>query len=494
VPKGCVRLSALSSVFAAGLLASCGSGGHGSPAADVGTISLELVAHTADATYHLRMASFAIAGPTTTTVTTEGADSEATSLSVKLAIGHYTATLADGWALYRGGGDAGAEVRVAATLLSPNPASFDVTASATTFVPFRFATDGLVIATGTTGTVEVSAEVNELHGLALLAGDYNQSGSADGVGAAARFDTPTTLVADGQGNLYVNDSHNLTIRKIMVATGEVTTIAGSPGEYGYTDGVGKAARFVFPYGMALDSKGNLYISDQYHLRRLVVATGEVIDLVGITVDAAGTPLSIYGALAVDNKDNPLVVGVEGPAPGGFVPLRRVDLQRGVADLIAMVPTAVDGMTAFWVPPTAELYGYLDVLTAEGARTMVEEFHIYTPESGPPPLSGPSQGILAGADGAPGSDDGQWMNARFARPTAIAYDGAGNVFVADPPNGTIRKIVRETAEVTTVVGKAGVSGPTLGPLPAALGRPVGVAVLPNGALAIADGNAIFIARF
>jgi len=55
-------------------------------------------------------------------------------------------------------------------------------------------------------------------------------------------------------------------------------------------------------------------------------------------------------------------------------------------------------------------------------------------------------------------------------------------------------VRETAEVTTVVGKAGVSGPTLGPLPAALGRPVGVAVLPNGALAIADGNAIFIARF
>jgi hypothetical protein len=55
-------------------------------------------------------------------------------------------------------------------------------------------------------------------------------------------------------------------------------------------------------------------------------------------------------------------------------------------------------------------------------------------------------------------------------------------------------VVETGEVTTVVGKMGVTGPTPGPLPAALGRPVGVAVLPNGALAIADGNAIYIARF
>src|SRR5204863_9258221 len=124
--------------------------------------------------------------------------------------------------------------------------------------------------------------------------------------AAARFDTPTSLVADNQGNLYIDDSHNFTIRKLVVATGQVTTIAGSPGEYGYTDGVGAAARFVFPYGMALDGMGNLYISDQFHLRRLVVATGEVIDL-QITNAEDGTPLAVAGALTVDGSGAPSVL-------------------------------------------------------------------------------------------------------------------------------------------------------------------------------------------
>src|SRR5437773_1778961 len=148
--KWSARVSTVSLVLAAGLLASCGDH-HPKPSGEVGTISVELVAHTPGATYHLRMASFAIAGPTTTTLTTEGADSEAASLTARLAVGHYAVTLADGWALYRGDGDAGAEVRVAASLLSANPASFDVTAGATTFVPFRFATDGVVIATGSNG-------------------------------------------------------------------------------------------------------------------------------------------------------------------------------------------------------------------------------------------------------------------------------------------------------------------------------------------------------
>jgi hypothetical protein len=473
------------------MLASCGPDGHSSPGAGTGTINLELVAHTADATYHLRMASFAIVGPTTTTVTTESADSEAASLTVKLAVGHYTVTLADGWALYRGA-DAATEVRVAASLLSPNPASFDVTASATTFVPFRFATDGLVIATGPTGTVEVSTEVNELHGLALLAGDYMQSGSADGVGAAARFDTPTTLVADGQGNLYINDSHNLTIRKLVVATGEVTTVAGSPGEAGYTDGVGTAARFVFPYGMALDGKGNLYISDQYHLRRLVVATGEVIDLKGITVDSVGTPLSIYGPVAIDNMGAPLVV--EAVPAAANVPLRRVDLESGTTSIITTVTSAVDAMTAFQVPAHDLILPYLDIYLAEGALTRIENIRFATDSAGLQVGGAADLFSFAGHDGNPGAADGSGPNAQFLRPIAITNDGAGNLFVADAPNGTIRKVVVETGEVTTVVGKMGVTGPTPGPLPAALGRPVGVAVLPNGALAIADGNAIYIARF
>jgi len=485
--KSCIRVSALPQVLAAGLLVSCGSGSPSSPGGDVGTISLELVSRTPESTYHLRTASFAIAGPTTTTLTTDSADSEATSLHAKLAVGHYTVTLADGWALYRGATGA-AEVRVAATLLSANPASFDVTSNGTTFVPFRFATDGLVIATGATGTVEVSAEVNELRGLALLAGDPVEAGSADGVGAAARFDTPTTLVSDGQGNLYVNDSHNLTIRKLAVATGEVTTIAGSPGEYGYVDGVGKAARFVFPYGMALDDKGNLYISDQFHLRRLVVSTGEVIDLKIVNVPE-GTALSIGSALALDASGAPLVVDPTPLPTSSVLTLRRVDPESATATSVAFVRSNVEGIAT---------NGTGTLFLTEASSHMIEESLYF------PPATQLAQATwsLAGRQFDPGSADGPgWNVAQFSRPGAIVRDSTGILFVADPPNGTIRKIVvidnpnNSEGNVTTVVGQAGVpGGPTPGPLPAVLGRPVGVAVLPNGALAIADGNAIYIARF
>jgi len=493
---------AVLAVFAAGLLASCGDD-HPSSGANTGTISVQLVAHTASATYHLRNATFVIVGPgpaptTTTTVTPENTNRDVPSVDVQLAPGHYTVTLLDGWTLSRGGGDAGAEVQIAATLLSPNPASFDVTAGTTTFVPFRFATDGSVVATGPTGTVEVGTEVNELHGLALLAGDHAQSGSTDGVGAAARFDTPTTLVSDGLGNLYVNDSHNLTIRKLVVATGQVTTIAGSPGQSGYTDGVGSAARFVFPYGMALDGKGNLYISDQFHLRRLVIATGQVLDL-EITDDPEGTPLSISAALAVDGTGAPLVV--EAVPMATTLPLRRVDLENLSARSITVVPPSVDAMTAVQRPMDARgALPLLDIYLSEGAQTKIECFRFVTDASGVLADAGPNDfQSVAGKDGNPGTADGHGASARFARPNAIAADGAGNLFVADPPNGTIRKLTIDRSQIagdlTTVVGQAGVSGgPTPGPLPAVLGRPVGVAVLPNGALAIADGNAIYIARF
>ena len=74
-------------------------------------------------------------------------------------------------------------------------------------------------------------------------------GSADGVGGMARFDNPTGVAVDGADNVYVADYANQTIRKITPA-GLVTTVAGSPGNSGDTDGVGSAARFNYPAGIA----------------------------------------------------------------------------------------------------------------------------------------------------------------------------------------------------------------------------------------------------
>jgi hypothetical protein len=95
--------------------------------------------------------------------------------------------------------------------------------------------------------------------VSTLAGLAGSKGSADGIGSAASFLLPRGLATDGV-NLFVSDSDNRTIRKIVLATGEVTTIAGKTGFAGSTDGVGSVARFARPYGLAC--YGNtLYAAD-----------------------------------------------------------------------------------------------------------------------------------------------------------------------------------------------------------------------------------------
>src|SRR5262249_5471456 len=90
-----------------------------------------------------------------------------------------------------------------------------------------------VIATGTVST---------------FAGMKGTAGSADGIGTAASFNDPVGIWGDGN-NLYVTDSGNHTIRKIVIATGAVSTIAGTPTISGSTDGIGAAALFNFPVGI-----------------------------------------------------------------------------------------------------------------------------------------------------------------------------------------------------------------------------------------------------
>jgi streptogramin lyase len=96
--------------------------------------------------------------------------------------------------------------------------------------------------------------------VSTLAGSYGRSGSADGIGAAARFNEPHDVAVDGAGNLYVTDTFNHTIRKITPSAA-VSTLAGSPGQGGSADGTGAVVRFDFPLGVAVDGSGNLYVTD-----------------------------------------------------------------------------------------------------------------------------------------------------------------------------------------------------------------------------------------
>jgi len=115
-----------------------------------------------------------------------------------------------------------------------------------------------------------------------LAGSPGISGTADGTGRAARFNTPTGVTVDGSGNVYVAEWYNNTVRKIT-PQGVVTTVAGSPEVTGTANGTGSAARFWYPYGVAVDGNGNLYVSE-YVSSTIRKITGQ-----GVVSTLAGTP-------------------------------------------------------------------------------------------------------------------------------------------------------------------------------------------------------------
>ncbi len=106
--------------------------------------------------------------------------------------------------------------------------------------------------------------------VSTLAGLAGSRGTTDGAGSEARFSWPQGLTVDSSGNVFVADTYNHTIRKITSA-GVVTTVAGTAGTSGTTDGVGATAKFSFPRGITLDGTGNLLIADSSNgsIRKIV---------------------------------------------------------------------------------------------------------------------------------------------------------------------------------------------------------------------------------
>jgi hypothetical protein len=125
-----------------------------------------------------------------------------------------------------------------------------------------------------------------------LAGSPGASGTTDGAGSAARFTYPYGVVVDGSGTLFVTDAWAETIRKVTPG-GVVTTTAGAAGVSGTADGIGNAARFQTPWGLSIDAFGNLFVADSDNdtIRR-VTADGIVTTVVGV----AGVGETVTGPL------------------------------------------------------------------------------------------------------------------------------------------------------------------------------------------------------
>ena len=159
-----------------------------------------------------------------------------------------------------------------------------------------------------------------------LAGGH--AGFADGLGPAAAFDTPSALAIDRLGNLYVADTHNNAIRKVA-PDGSVSTLAGG-GEAGYADGVGRAARFDGPVGVAVDREANVYVADTYNDRiRRIGRDGTVTTAAG-----SGVPGYRDGTAMAAAFDTPCAIaidrhGVLFVADTGNDAIRRIDKNGAV---------------------------------------------------------------------------------------------------------------------------------------------------------------------
>jgi len=251
------------------------------------------------------------------------------------------------------------------------------------------------------------------------------SGSTDGTGSDARLNYPNGVAVDNAGNVYVADTFNSTIRKIA-SSGAVTTLAGLAGSVGTADGTGDTARFNNPTGVAVDGAGNIYVADMGNFTiRKITSGGEVTTL-------AGTP------------------GSQGSADG----------TGNIARLFAPNGVAVDNAGNVYVADLGN--STVRKITSNGEVT-----------------------TLAGTAGVTGSTDGTGSSARFNQPNGVAVDSAGNVYVADTGNSITRKITG-AGVVTTLAGNASLIGWSDGTGSIAhFNLPSGVAVDSAGNVYVAD---------
>lgn len=223
--------------------------------------------------------------------------------------------------------------------------------------------------------VIASGVVSTLAGLvSTLNGAASPSGSADGTGSAARFNQPYGITTDGT-NLYVADTVNHTIRQIVIATGVVSTLAGTAGlPPGSVDGTGSAARFSFPVGITIDGT-NLYVTDSgnHAIRKIVIATGVVSTLAG-----AGTAGSANGTGIAASFNTPRDITTDGTslyvADTSNNTIRKIVIATGVVSTLAGTTGTTGSANGTGLAAT---FNFPSSITNDGAKLYLTDSNNFT---------------------------------------------------------------------------------------------------------------------
>ena len=305
--------------------------------------------------------------------------------------------------------------------------------------PWGMASDGTNLVIADPGCRTIRKMVISTRVVTTVAGS-GTVGSADGIGSAASFNFPAGM-AFGALNFYVvdgalNGTGNNLIRKIAASNWAVTSIAGLPNLMGNTDGTGTAARLNYPYGITSDGT-NLYVGDESNqsIRKTVIASGATTTLAtGMNTRAlANDGSTVYFADLSTHMIQSLTLSTNSVTP--------LAGQSGVSG-----SSDGSGSAASFNAPWGICKSGDSLYIADTGNHTIRRLQ----------LGSNTVTTLAGLAGASGTTDGAGTSARFNQPWGLVSDGS-NLYVADSGNHSIRKIVIATGVVSTLAGTSGSSG-------------------------------------
>lgn len=304
-----------------------------------------------------------------------------------------------------------------------------------------------------TFTITVLANVNYVISTFAGAGTYGNSGD-NGSALSAQFRQLVALARDPQGRLLTVDSASRTVRRIEL-NNTIIAIAGNGSSGNGGDGRDAVfASFGIPSGVAVDSHGNIYVSDiSFNRVRIITADGRIDHFAGdrngspgSTGDfgtAAGARLRQPRGLFVDKNDKLYI------ADSGNNRIRVVDIATGIINTVA--GTGFAGYTGDGaIASTLSLNNPISVAVDTNLNLFIADSSNHRVRR----VDGATQIMttLAGNGTAGfGGDDGPSASSQLSNPTGVAVDGLGNVFIADQNNQRVRRVSKATGKIRTVAG-------------------------------------------
>ncbi len=312
-----------------------------------------------------------------------------------------------------------------------------------------------------------SAQMQLLPGITAVAGNGTAGYSGDsGLATSAELDSPVDVAFDSAGNWYIADNINCRIRKVTIATGDISTVAGN-GTCGYnSDGIAAtSAELNGPNSVAIDSSGNIYLADYTNnrIRKVTILSGYISTVAGTGTAgysgdgaaATSAELDTPSGVAVDSSGNIYI------ADRANDRVRKVTISTGYISTVAGNGSSCgspaggcgDGSAAtsanLTSPNSVALDSSGDIYIADSGDNRIREVTISTGNIS----------TLAG-NGTPGysGDGAAATSAEINGPNGAALDSSGNIYISDTQNRRIRVVNAGTGYISTLAG-SGTEGAT-----------------------------------